>query len=56
MRHLMGPWHFEVYILASRARGTLYVGMTNDLRRRVWEHGGGVVEGFTKECGVKMPA
>lgn len=43
-----------VYILASRPRGTLYVGMTTDLRRRVWEHREGVVEGFTKEHGVKM--
>ena len=45
---------FWVYILASRPRGTLYVGMTNDLRRRVWEHREGVVEGFTKEHDVKM--
>ena len=45
---------YWVYILASRPRGTLYVGVTNDLRRRVWEHREGVVEGFTKEYGVKM--
>lgn len=45
---------YWLYILASRPRGTLYVGMTNDLRRRVWEHREGVVEGFTKEYSVKM--
>lgn len=45
---------FFVYILASRPRGTLYVGMTNDVRRRVWEHREGAVDGFTKEYGIKM--
>ncbi|MFY9827546.1 MAG: GIY-YIG nuclease family protein, partial [Rhodoplanes sp.] len=44
---------FWVYILASRPRGTLYVGVTNDLVRRVFEHREGMVEGFTKEHGVK---
>jgi putative endonuclease len=45
---------YWVYILASRARGTLYVGVTNDLVRRVFEHREGVVDGFTKQHGVKM--
>lgn len=45
---------FWVYIMASRPRGTLYVGMTNDLRGRVWEHREGVVDGFTKTYGVTM--
>jgi putative endonuclease len=44
---------FFVYILASRRNGTLYVGMTDDLARRVWEHAAGVVPGFTKAYGVK---
>ena len=39
---------FFVYILASRYKGTLYVGLTNDLSRRVGEHRGGFVPGFTK--------
>jgi putative endonuclease len=37
-----------VYVLASRPKGTLYIGVTGDLVKRVWEHRGGLVEGFTK--------
>ena len=44
---------FFVYISASRRNGTLYVGMTDNLARRVWEHQTGVVPGFTKKYGVK---
>jgi putative endonuclease len=40
-----------VYILASRRNGTLYVGVTNDLVRRVWEHRQGI-GGFTTKYGV----
>ena len=42
-----------VYIMASHERGTLYVGVTGNLRLRVWEHREGVVEGFTRRYGVK---
>jgi putative endonuclease len=41
-----------VYILASRRNGTLYVGITSDLLKRVWEHRNDLVEGFTKRYGV----
>jgi putative endonuclease len=44
---------YYVYIVASGRNGTLYVGMTNDLLRRVWEHREGLVDGFTKKYGVK---
>jgi putative endonuclease len=37
-----------VHILASARNGTLYVGVTSDLLKRVWEHKNDVVEGFTK--------
>jgi len=41
--------HFWVYILASRIGGTLYIGITNDLVRRIYEHREGLIEGFTKK-------
>jgi putative endonuclease len=44
---------FFVYILASQPNGTVYVGVTNDLVRRVYEHKEGVADGFTKQHGVK---
>jgi len=43
---------YYVYILASRYRGTLYVGVTNNLSARVGHHKAGVVPGFTKKYGV----
>ena len=43
-----------VYILASQRNGTLYIGVTSDLVKRVWQHKNDVFEGFTKEYGVHM--
>ena len=43
-----------VYILASNRNGTLYVGVSSDIVRRVWEHRAGMLEGFTKEYAVHM--
>ena len=41
-----------VYLLASRRNGTLYVGVTSDLVKRVWEHKEDLADGFTKRYGV----
>jgi len=47
--------HFYfVYMLASRRNGTLYVGVSNDVLRRTWEHKNNLVDGFTKKYGVHM--
>ncbi len=48
----MGARGFYVYILASRIGGTLYIGVTNDLIRRVAEHRLKLVDGFTKKYDV----
>jgi putative endonuclease len=42
-----------VYILASGLNGTLYVGVTSNLIKRIWEHREGVADGFSKQYGVK---
>ena len=41
-----------VYILASARNGTLYIGVTSNLIKRIWEHKNNMVEGFTKRYGV----
>lgn len=43
-----------VYILASQRNGTLYIGVTSSLIKRVWEHRNDVVEGFTQRYGVHI--
>ena len=44
---------FYVYILASKRNGTLYVGVTSQLVKRIWQHREGVFDGFTKKYHVK---
>jgi putative endonuclease len=41
-----------VYVLATYKRGTLYVGVTSDLVKRVWQHKNDFADGFTKRYGV----
>jgi putative endonuclease len=43
--------HYYVYLMTNRSR-TLYVGMTNDLQRRVWQHKQKLIEGFTKRYNI----
>ena len=45
---------YYVYLLASQGNGTVYVGMTNDLIRRVYEHKNNLIEGFTKKYSVHL--
>ena len=47
---VQGGW---VYIITNRPHGTLYVGVTSDLARRIWEHRQDVADGFTKRYGLK---
>jgi putative endonuclease len=43
-----------VYIMANRKNGTIYIGVTSDLPKRIWEHREGVVAGFTRKYGCKL--
>ncbi len=43
---------YYIYILASKKNGTLYVGVTNNLIKRVYEHKNNLIDGFTKKYGV----
>ncbi len=45
-----GGW---VYIMTDKPNGTLYVGVTSDIAQRAHQHREGVVEGFTKQYGLK---
>ena len=48
---MIGTKHYYVYILASLS-GTLYIGITDNLERRMVEHKAGLIPGFTKQYGV----
>src|SRR5258706_4828997 len=45
---------YFVYVMANQRNGTLYIGVTNDLFKRVSQHKAGVVEGFTRRHGVHL--
>jgi putative endonuclease len=45
---------FYVYMLASAKNGTLYIGVTSNLVKRIWEHREGLADGFTKQHNVKQ--
>lgn len=50
----MNENNYFIYILASKRNGTLYIGVTSNLIRRVWEHKNNAVDGFTKKYNVYM--
>lgn len=49
----MGKYYY-VYILASQRNGTLYIGLTSDLIKRVWEHKSKITDGFTKKYNINQ--
>ncbi|OGI42434.1 MAG: GIY-YIG nuclease [Candidatus Muproteobacteria bacterium RBG_16_64_11] len=49
------PKQPAVYILANKRNGTLYIGVTSNLLKRVWDHKNDLVAGFTKRHNVHLP-
>ncbi|HEX6118810.1 MAG TPA: GIY-YIG nuclease family protein [Dongiaceae bacterium] len=49
-----GAMSYWVYIVTNKPFGTLYVGMTNDVVHRAYQHREGLVDGFTKRYGIRM--
>ncbi|ACT60739.1 GIY-YIG nuclease family protein [Hirschia baltica] len=43
---------YAIYIVASKDQGTIYIGVTNNIARRIWEHKQGVVDSYTKRYAV----
>src|SRR5471030_2721350 len=50
----MKQHQYYVYIMASKPNGTLHIGVTNNLVRRVYEHKNGLISGFTKKYNIKL--
>jgi putative endonuclease len=46
-------WRAFVYIMTNQPNGILYIGVTNDIARRAWEHREGLLDGFTRRYGLK---
>ncbi|KKS65875.1 MAG: Endonuclease [Parcubacteria group bacterium GW2011_GWA1_42_7] len=46
--------YYYIYILASKRNGTLYIGVTSDLKKRIYEHKNDLIEGFTKKYKVHI--
>lgn len=46
--------NYFIYILSNKKRGTLYIGVSNNLKRRLYEHKNGLVDGFTKKYNIKI--
>ncbi|MFO7715543.1 GIY-YIG nuclease family protein [Desulfosarcina sp.] len=44
---------YYVYILCNKRNGTLYIGITSNLIKRIWQHKNSLVEGFSKQYGLK---
>ncbi len=51
---MQGGKDYFVYVLASKRNGTLYTGITSNLRKRIGEHKNGAIEGFTKKYSVHI--
>jgi putative endonuclease len=47
-------WPGYIYLMANKPNGTIYLGVTNDIARRVYEHRNGLIDGFTKKYGCTL--
>jgi len=45
--------NFFVYMMSNKKNGTIYIGVSSNLPKRVWEHKNEIADGFTKEYGLK---
>lgn len=44
--------HYYIYILANQKNGTLYIGLTSDIIKRIWQHQNDLIDGFTKKYSI----